>query len=568
MKQWFLVFVTFFHLCLCSSYAAVLAPEEAFKIASSQAKEGVFIHVSLGEGIYLYNDKIAIEIIEPKKVTLTHKSVWPKAELYHGEMIQRGTFDLFIPDAILKEAMVQDAFKITFSYQGCSEIGICYSPMSKTLVFGTTPNTLSEQDEIAYRLSTQHTGMILLLFFGFGLLLALTPCIFPMVPILSSLIVSQPRERMNAKQGFFLSLVYVLAMSFTYAIAGLVVSLLGANIQAFMQHPFVIVLFSAFFVALALSMFGFYEIKMPSFLQTNISKKIDQTRGVGGIAIMGFLSALIVGPCVAPPLAGALIYISHSGDMWLGGSALFVMSLGMGVPLLIVGTTAGKYMPRPGAWMRIVSSFFGVALLAVAIWMLSRVIPDTITMGLWAMLCVSSAVYAGALEPLEEGASRFRKLFKSLFFILLVYGVTLCVGFISGATDPLNPLEKLSSRNTPLSKNVFTKVDSFQTLQNELANAEKIVMLDFYADWCVNCVEYEKFTFSDVRVKEKMQHMKLLKADVTKNSEEDKAMQKAFGIFGPPALLFFKNGKELKELRLVGYKNADEFLSHLEKVGI
>lgn len=556
----------------------VLTPEEAFSVSALQSEEGVTIKIGLGEGIYLYDDKIKLELVKPKQLSLEEHVSRPKPEPYQDYITQRQPFEMFVPQSLLDKEVQKGSFTIKFSYQGCSELGICYQPMSNEFTFtlgaSTTSDSFgSEQDQIAYALANGNIAIVLATFFGFGLLLALTPCVFPMIPILSSIIVSQPNATMNAKRGFLLSLVYVLAMSLAYAIAGVLAGLFGANLQASMQNPWVITAFSAVFVLLALSMFGFYEIKMPSVLQTKISKKSAeaQAQGVFGIAIMGFLSALIVGPCVAAPLAGALIYIGQSGDALFGGLALFMMSLGMGVPLLVIGTTAGRYMPRPGGWMQRVTSFFGVMLLGVAIWMLSRIVPSEVSMLLWAVLVVCSAIFFGAIEPLKEDASGWAKLLKSVAFILLVYGITLCVGFISGATDPLKPLERLSAKevnNQVSSSTLFTKISSLRMLETALKSSDKIVMLDFYADWCVNCIEYEKFTFSDERVKVKMQTMTLLKADVTKNSDEDKAMQKAFTIYGPPALLFFKNGKELSEFRLVGFKNADEFLAHLEKLGL
>ncbi len=567
-----------FTLSLIANPPKILTPEEAFSILALQSEQGVTIKIGLGEGIYLYDDKIKLELVKPKQLSLEEYVSRPKPEHYQDYITQRQPFEMFIPQSLLDKEVKKGSFTIKFSYQGCSELGICYQPMSNEFTFtlGNTTKSASlgtEQDQIAYTLANSNIAIVLATFFGFGLLLALTPCVFPMIPILSSIIVSQPNATMNAKRGFLLSLVYVLAMSLAYAIAGVLAGLFGANLQASMQNPWVITAFSAIFVLLALSMFGFYEIKMPSALQTKISKKSAeaQAQGVFGIAIMGFLSALIVGPCVAAPLAGALIYIGQSGDALLGGLALFMMSLGMGVPLLVIGTTAGRYMPRPGGWMQRVTSLFGVMLLGVAIWMMSRILPSHVSMALWAMLVVCSAIFFGAIEPLKEDASGWMKLLKSVAFLLLVYGIALCVGFISGATDPLKPLERLSAKevNSQVSSlTVFTKINSLSMLETALKSSDKVVMLDFYADWCVNCIEYEKFTFSDKRVKAKMQHMTLLKADVTKNSDEDKAMQKAFTIYGPPALLFFKNGKELSEFRLVGFKNADEFLAHLEKLGL
>lgn len=571
----FLLFCLLVSALVGATKTKVLTQEEAFKISAVHTKEGVALSIHLGEGIYLYDDKITLSLVKPKELSLDTLVSRPAPEMFHEYATQRKDFDLFVPQAWLEKEVQKGSFTLRLSYQGCSEVGICYQPLSQEFTFalnGGSERSGAEHDQIAYALANSTLAVILVTFFGFGLLLSLTPCVFPMIPILSSIIVSQPTMNMSAQRGFLLSLVYVLAMSLAYAIAGVLAGLFGSNLQASMQNPWVIAAFSLLFVLLALSMFGFYEIKMPSFIQTKISKTTGDTQaqGVMGVAIMGFLSALIVGPCVAAPLAGALIYIGQTGDALLGGVALFMMSLGMGVPLLVIGTTAGKYMPRPGGWMNTVTIFFGVMLLGVAIWMLSRILPSEVTMVLWALLSVSSAIYAGALEPLGVNASGWAKLWKSFAFILLIYGSTLWVGVLSGGTDPLKPLEKLTSKEG-VSQSVsttFQKVDTLKTLEEKLKASQNIVMLDFYADWCVNCVEFEKFTFSDARVKAKLEKLSLFKVDVTKNSDDDRALQKTFNIFGPPAILFFKDGKELSEFRLVGFKNADEFLAHLEKLGL
>ena len=561
-------------LALSAPLSKVLTVEEAFHLEASKGAEGMVVDVTLGEGIYLYDAKMKLEVTQPTLLDITALVERPKAENYHDALVQHNSFTLKIPFSLLKEHQM-DPKNVTlkFSYQGCSTQGICYQPLSQEFSFVTEANALtkplSEQDYIVEQLMKGQRIWVLLSFFGFGLLLSLTPCVFPMIPILSSIIVSQPNSHMSAKKGFLLSLVYVLAMSFAYTLAGVLAALFGANLQASLQNPWVISVFSAIFILLALSMFGFYEIKMPSFIQTKISKKTGemQTQGVFGIAVMGFLSALIVGPCVAAPLAGALIYIGQSGDVALGGSALFVMSLGMGVPLLLIGTAAGRYMPRPGLWMQTISALFGVVLLGVALWMLSRIIPASLSMVLWSLLVVSTAIYFGALEPSKEGLA---KLLKSFWFLCLVYGILLFIGFVSGATNPLRPLETLTSKGAveTSTSSLFTKVKSLEELNLQLQASKKPVMLDFYADWCVNCVEFDQLTFRDERVKAKLAHFTLLKADVTYNTPDDKALQKAFNIYGPPAILFFKEGKEVHELRLVGFKNADEFLAHLDKLGV
>jgi thiol:disulfide interchange protein DsbD len=555
----------------------ILTPEEAFELNATQTAQGIQLHMTIAQGVYLYDDKLKLELLTPKPVDLTPHIPRPQAENFHDYQTQRRSFDLFVPKSLIETYTTQETVTLKMAYQGCAEIGICYQPQAKELSFefGKGAKGVSEQEGIAAQLSSGNVLWVMLSFFGFGLLLSLTPCVFPMIPILSSIIVSQPSVSMGAKKGFLLSLIYVVSMSAAYTIAGVLAALFGANLQASMQNPWVIGLFSAFFVVLALSMFGFYEIKMPGFIQNKLSKKSDeaQSQGVVGIAIMGFLSALIVGPCVAAPLAGALMYIGQTGNAFLGGAALFVMSMGMGVPLLIIGTTAGRYMPRPGVWMQNVTAFFGVMLLGVAIWMLSRIVPSFASMFLWMLLVVCSSVYFGALEPFSAVTNGWKKLMKSLLFLILLYGIALFVGVLSGATNPLSPLEKLTVHaENPLSlkneKQSFESVKTLEELTQKVQSETRTVMVDFYADWCVNCVEFEQFTFSDPRVRAKLEKALLLKVDVTHNSNDDKTLQKHFGIYGPPAILFFKNGKELSQLRLVGYKNADEFLAHLEKAGL
>lgn len=346
-----------------------------------------------------------------------------------------------------------------------------------------------------------------------------------MIPILSSIIVKAGDDgKLTASRGFFLSLVYVLAMSAAYTIAGVLAGVFGANLQVALQNPYVLTVFAGIFVALAFSMFGYFKLELPQSLQNKINKTTDgkEKQGVVGIAIMGFLSALIVGPCVAPPLAGgALVYIGQTGDAILGGMALFVMSLGMGAPLLLIGLGAGKYMPKPGGWMDSVSKIFGIVMLAVAVWMLDRVLNATIIMYLWALLLIGAALY---LKVFEHIISRL------ITTVIMIFGVILFVGAVSGATNPLDPLSKFTS-------NVAGQVSNSAKLQwqyvktNEEIDAavkasNKPVMLDFYADWCVSCKELEGITFKDEAVLAKLNEFTLIKADVTKNTDDDKAMQK------------------------------------------
>ena len=564
----------------------VLSPEEAFQVSAKRTGDVVLVSIKLGQDMYVYDDKLKYSISEPLVQNLDKEIKRPIPVQHDEYIVHDKPIEVLIPISLIKKYVKDGTFKVKVEYQGCATSGICYQPMTSEFDFDlgssvekiektVSQDNLSESDFIADTLKNGSVWIVLLSFLGFGILLSFTPCIFPMIPILSSIIVSQSGKQMSTKRAFMLSLVYVLAMSLAYTIAGVLAGLFGANISAALQDPWIIGIFSAVFVGLAFSMFGFYEIQMPSFIQTKLSKKSDemQGQGVAGVAIMGFLSALIMGPCVAAPLAGALVYIGQSGDALLGGAALFVMSMGMGLPLLAIGTGAGKYMPKPGGWMDAIKAMFGVVMLALAVWTLSRVVPANIIILLWTVLVISSAVYMGALESLKDGVSGWMKLIKSVAVIMFIYGIMLFIGAMTNATNPLNPLEKLSS-NTVVSSvqseskagHTFKRVPTLKELETIVAESKKPVMVDFYADWCVSCIELETYTFSDPSVEKSMQDFTLIQIDVTKNSEADKEILKEFGLFGPPAILFFKNGSELKSKRLIGFKDANEFLAHINSL--
>ena len=568
----------------------VLEPEEAFKTTFIQNENELNIKLELGKDIYLYDDKIQINITKPKKVELLKELDIPKPVEYDGFIVQLNDLDIKVPYEMLKSKIDSNKFEIEFKFQGCSKAGLCYAPMlEKKVIFFETPlkvevkeevkeepkneaivkdeqiskeniatsEALSETDSIAAAFSDSSTLIVLATFLGFGLLLSFTPCVFPMIPILSSIIVkASQNETMSAKKGFLMSLVYVLAMSFAYSLAGIIAGIFGANLQASLQNPYVLVVFAFIFIALAFSMFGYFEIRLPTALQNKINKTSEgkEQQGMLGIAIMGFLSALIVGPCVAPPLAGALVYIGQTGDAILGGMALFVMSLGMGVPLLLIGLGAGKFMPKPGGWMESVTKIFGIIMLGVAIWLLDRVINQTVTMYLWAFLFIAFGVYLKIYTHI---------IVKSISKVLMILGSILLVGAVSGATNPLKPLDKFTNGVALKEKDElkFTYIKNISELEDAIAKSNKPVILDFWASWCVSCKELDEITFKDEKVIAKLKNFTLLKVNVTNNTKDDKDIQKKFGVVGPPAIIFWDKDKNIvNSSKIVGYKNPNEFL--------
>ena len=571
-----------------------LTAEEAFVYESiGFDAETALLRFTVEPGYYLYRDKFEF------KVTGGEGFAVRSAELPEGVIKDDPEFgpvpvyygQVEIPVKLDRPAGPETEVTLQARFQGCRDGDICYPPMQREVSFSmpaaeapvggksetpaatvdTTP-PVSEQDRLA-RLLLDNTAKAIVAFFIAGLLLAFTPCVLPMLPILSGIIVGQG-EKITAMKAFWLSLVYVLAMAVTYTVAGVLAGMFGQNLQAMFQDPWVISGFVLVFVLLALSMFGFYELQLPSSLQTRLTEASNKQQGghLVGVAVMGFLSALIVGPCVAPPLMGALIVIGSTGDAVLGGAALFAMAMGMGVPLILFGVSAGKLVPRAGAWMDAVKAVFGVALLGLSIWMLERILPGAVIMLLWGALAIACGVYLGALEPAGEGASGWRKLWKSLGVFLLLLGVIELIGAASGGDNWQKPLAKFHSATGSAAVTeqhaAFTRVKSLADLDQALAGGGgQGTMLDYYADWCVECKRMEVNTFPERGVAELMDQLQLLQADVTANDDTDQALMGAHGVIGPPAILFFdRNGDEMKAYRLVGYFGPDEFSAHLEKV--
>ena len=552
----------------------LLTPDQAFALTHQQDAKGLTLSWKVASGYYLYQNRLMMngKAIPVAQLPSAEKKVDP---VFGDVMVYKHDFSTTLT--------ALPAGNIEIEWQGCAEAGVCYPPQKASITVTASAASptqsngtadLSETDQIANMLSTGSVWMTIAFFFGIGLLLAFTPCVFPMIPILSSIIVGQG-SGLTTRRAFVLSLVYVLAMALTYTVAGVLAGLFGANLQAAFQNPMVLISFSLIFIALSLSMFGFYELQLPAKLQAKLADISNQQQGgtLTGVAIMGLLSALIVGPCVAPPLAGALIYIGQTGDALLGGVALFALSMGMGVPLLMIGTAAGRFMPRAGAWMDNVKAIFGVSLLAVAIWMMSRILPDAIVLLLWAILAIASGVYLGALSQATTG---WHKLAKSIGLVLLAWGMFLLIAVASGGNSALKPLAHLASSastthtTSASSHPQFVKVDTHAALDAALAQAQsqgKAVLLDFYADWCVSCKEMEALTFTDPRVSSMMQSLVLLQIDITANTAEHQALLKRFGLVGPPAILLFNaQSVEQRSLRTIGFMNADQFSQQLTKL--
>jgi thiol:disulfide interchange protein DsbD len=557
-----------------------LPPEVAFQVEAVQKDENIITKIIMADKIHIYEDSLHYRVISPSTLELTVKK--PKPHEFDGDNVYEKELIVTIPKKEI-ESKVKGDYTLEIEFQGCSDAGICYQPIKKSFyfkgaelgVFDKISSLTKEGNtaKIADVLGSESSFFIIFLFFIFGLLLALTPCVFPMIPILSSIIVSQSGEgKPSVAKAFFTSLIYVVSMALTYTVVGVVAGLLGADIQAAMQNPWVLTVFAAMFVALAFSLFGYYEIGLPTSWQSKISAASDeagQKGGIVGTAIMGLLSALIVGPCVAPPLGGAVLFISHSGDALLGGLALFVMSMGMGVPLLLVGIGAGKFMPKPGGWMTAVSQVFGVMMLGLAIFMLGRILPDSITMILWSLLFIGSALYMGVFE--SRAGEGMMKLFKLLAMVFLLYGASLFIGALSGANSILSPFEKFTSGMKGV---VETKVDksghlgySVARLLKEVKASSKPVVVDFGKDSCTACAELEHITFPDPKVKEQLKNFTFIQIDLTANSEEDKALLKKFELFGTPNIIFFdKANKYMPEKSLTGFVPPEEFAKHLESV--
>jgi len=559
-----------------------LPPDEAFKTQAALDNGEVVLEWDIAPGYYLYRKEFAVTADGE-----TLPAEFPAGTMIHDEFF--GETEVLYRVAHTRVRPPAGAETLQVRYQGCAVDGICYPPASWTVHLASldspTPTAaasaagaggaaVSESDRLARLISAGALPAVLAVFFGFGLLLAFTPCVLPMVPILSGLIVGQGPD-VTARRAFTLSAVFVLAMALTYTFAGVVVAMLGHNLQATFQHPAVLIGFSLVFVILALAMFGFYELQVPAALQTRMTALSNrQQSGTWiGAGVMGVFSALIVGPCVAAPLAAALIVIGSSGDPVRGGAALFALSLGMGAPLLAFGASAGKLLPKAGPWMEAIKNLFGLLLLGVAVWMLERIIPPAATLALWAGVLFLAGVFLGALDPLSGDAGPRRRMAKGLGLMGLLYGAVLLVGAAAGGSSIWQPLAGLGrvAATAPQAgaSTEFRRIKSVADLERELAAASaagRTVMLDFYADWCVDCKRMERYTFPRPEVQAALEGKVLLKADVTANDAEDRALMNRFGIFGPPAILFFgPDGNESRAYRVLGFVPAERFAEHVRE---
>ena len=586
--------------------AEPLDPEKAYRFSARALDEKTIeARWDIEPDYYMYREKIAFRAAGAKLGEADLPKGKEKEDEFFGKVqTYRGALVIRIPVIEGSGTLVLKA-----DSQGCWDEGICYPPQTQeakvtlaaisstpggistpaassnapadavppALTFGSAPGATSPDDagnagdesgRIAQLLKGSGFWVAIASFFGFGLLLSLTPCVFPMIPILSGIIVNHGHA-VSHTRAFVLSLAYVLGMAITYAAVGVAAGFSGTLLSAALQNVWVLGGFALVFVVLSLSMFGFYELQLPTALQSKLSDTANHQGGsLPAIALMGALSALIVGPCVAAPLAGALLYIAQTKDAVLGGSALFTMALGMGLPLLAVGVFSRSLLPKAGPWMEAVKKFFGVVLLATALWLVSPVLPSWALMLGWAALLIVPAIFLRALDPLPPHAKNGQRFWKGVGLLMLLGGTAMLAGLLGGSRDPLQPLDFLRSTRAAADAHgpTFERIKSNAELDARLSAATKPVILDFYADWCVSCKEMEKFTFADPAVAAKMQQFTLLQADVTANNADDKALLKRFGLFGPPGIIFFdKSGQETAGLRVVGYQPAEQFLPTLDK---
>lgn len=588
----------------------ILEPDVAFKLTTDvKDANNVVANWQIADKHYLYRNKFKFKLKEGEGVQLGN-AVLPTGETKNDEFF--GKIQVFHHSAeavvpITRTSTKATTVKIQFTYQGCAEeTGICYPPIRKTVSFdlpaggvvskinlsaasnmaapiAATPASqktfVSEQDK---SLQVLKSGDVLEIFFYFflgGLALAFTACMYPMIPILSSIIVGHG-EKITHRKAFAISMAYVQSMAVTFGILGAAVALFagGVNLQAYFQSPWILIPFSILFVGLAFSMFGFYAIQMPASVQSWLSNFSNKQEGgsLHGAIFMGAASALIIGPCAGPVIIGALAYVAAESDPVIGFLAMFILGNGLGLPLLAVGTFGAHVLPKAGTWMDTVKAGAGVVLLAIAILFLERIsfISSTMIMMLWATYFIVVGIYLGALDAIKEGASGWFKLWKGLGVVFIIYGVIVMLGGVTGARNFNDPMHgsSLTMGGGAAEKQhlIFKRIKTDQDLKNEIAAAKaagKYIMLDFYADWCTYCKQFEDYVFTNKEVQALLKDFILLQADVTANDEQDQALNKYTAVQAPPAILFFgKDGKEIRNYRIVGNMNAETFINHVKKI--
>ncbi|MDH3067403.1 protein-disulfide reductase DsbD [Achromobacter insolitus] len=585
--------------------AEFLEPEKAFIFSAEMgAPETLELRYRVAPGYYMYRERFGITISPIGAATLGD-AVYPKGEVKYDPTFEKD-MEVFHQDVVIRVPVAAGGqpFTLTVTAQGCADAGLCYPPMDSSVKLtpvaggyalagpggaaAAATGASSASGGLGALVNAGDTGLADALgglgwvktagvFLVLGLLLAFTPCVLPMIPILSSIVLGGAAQAKPSRgRGLALAATYVLGMSVVYTALGVAAGLSGAGLAAWLQTPWILSLFAILLAVLALAMFDAFTFQMPAGIQGWLSQRSARIPGgrYTGALVMGALSALIVGPCVAAPLAGALLYISQTGDVVLGGSALFAMAWGMGVPLLIVGASSGALLPKAGPWMDGVKRLFGMLLLATAWWMLIPVVPTWVQMTGWAFLAVVAAVMLRAFDALPEGAGSARMFGKGVGLLLALAAAAWLIGAASGGRDVLQPLSHLAARTDApagVAANSgevhFTRVRNNAELDALLAQSRQPVMLDFYADWCVSCREMERFTFTDPGVAQRMAGMLLVQADVTANNADDRALLKRFRLFGPPGIMFFEpGGKELPDARVVGFQDAKRFTESLDKV--
>lgn len=589
---------------LTQSESKFLPVGEAFPYQIDQQGDQLSVIWDSADEYYLYRKKVHLKQGKQKtkpaqfseQGILKHDEAFGEVIVFYGQL-----------EAIFDLKQIQANTPTILGFQGCADAGLCYPPQkieldidwaevnaaaslpatSKTTA--SKPIVESGKNSSAKDSSDKETDSwiegkswfsVVGLFFILGLGLTFTPCVLPMVPILTSIVIGQHKH--TPARGFVLSTTYVLGMAITYAAAGVTVGLLGAgaNIQAWMQTPWILTIFAILFLVLSLSMFGFYELQLPSALRNRLNDLNHKQKGGNliGVFIMGVLSALVVSPCVSAPLAGALVYLSTTGDAWLGGSALLALGLGMGTPLIILGTSGASMMPKAGGWMDQIKAFFGILLIGVAIWLLSRFLDGTLILALWGVLAVVYAIYLGAIEPIEPAQTGVKRTVKGIAFVILVYGVLAIIGALQGNDDPLKPLASSHAAiPTAVASNEHSEVSPFSMIDNKTqldaaiknhlaSNPNGAVMLDYYADWCISCKVMEKEVFHHADVQAHWPDLLWLQVDVTDQTPEQVELMTNFNLFGPPSLLFFSQQGEHQDFRVLGELKKQEFIDHLNKV--